>query len=368
MAGKVRNFFAAGHTARGYYSLFNSVLAGLDRLYFLIGGPCTGQSTVIKQIGDTMSSRGYDIELLHCASDDASVDGVIVPELKLGVVDGTAVRTVEPQAPGAVEEYVSIGGAWDLNQLRKQKEHILTRNKQMTKTFQQAYNTFADALRIHDEWEKIYIDNLDPVKANNLAHRVIEQMFSNKALTKPSHARHMFLGAATPKGPVDFVQNLTEEMDKRYFIKGRPGSGKSSMLKKVAAAAKERGFDVEIYHCGFDPHSLDMVLLPELKTAIFDSTAPHEHFPDREGDEVIDMYAHAIAPGTDETHATQINDIRERYSAKMQQATSCLSQGKELRDQLDAIYRHATDFAKLKEIQTGIQAEIDAFAAEQATV
>ncbi|MFS8579800.1 MAG: hypothetical protein LOD88_07235, partial [Novibacillus thermophilus] len=80
------------------------------------------------------------------------------------------------------------------------------------------------------------------------------------------------------------------------------------------------------------------------------------------------MYAHAIAPGTDETHATQIHDIRERYSAKMRQATSCLSQAKELWDQLDAIYRHATDFAKLKEIQTGIQAEIDAFAAEQATV
>ena len=34
-------------------------------------------------------------------------------------------------------------------------------------------------------------------------------------------------------------------------------------------------FDVEIYHCGFDPHSLDMVIVREVGIAIFDSTSPH---------------------------------------------------------------------------------------------
>lgn len=48
--------------------------------------------------------------------------------------------------------------------------------------------------------------------------------------------------------------------------------------KKIAAAAESRGFDVEMYHCGFDPESIDMVLVRELKFCVFDSTNPHEYF------------------------------------------------------------------------------------------
>ena len=365
MTGKVRNYYAAGNTARGFHSLFDSVLEKLDRVYILKGGPGTGKSTLMKKIGETMSRRGYDIELLHCASDNGSIDGVIVTGLKLGVVDGTAPHVIEPKAPGAIEEYVNLGAAWDSCKLETHKEAILNLNKQIEETYQQAYDTFAHALRIYDEWEKIYIDNLDSVKADNIALHLIEQCFNEKRLTKQSDVRHMFLGAATPKGPVDFVQNLTEDMDKRYFIKGRPGTGKSSLFKKIAATAEIRGFDAEVYHCGFDPNSLDMVLLPELGTAVFDSTAPHEHFPNRASDEMIDLYAHAVTPGTDEKYAAAINDIRKRYSAKMKKATSDLAQAKKLRDQQEAIYMNAMDFHKLEQIQKDIQTEIDEFAAKK---
>ena len=44
-----------------------------------------------------------------------------------------------------------------------------------------------------------------------------------------------------------------------------------------------------------------MVIVRELGFAIFDSTAPHEYFPSREGDEIIDMYALIVTPGTDES-------------------------------------------------------------------
>ena len=77
---------------------------------------------------------------------------------------------------------------------------------------------------------------------------------------------------------MDYVPNLTENIRKRYFLKGRPGR-KINSFEKLASVALNRGFDVEIYHCGFDPNSLDMVILRELDIAIFDSTAPHEYFP-----------------------------------------------------------------------------------------
>ncbi|MGQ0517369.1 hypothetical protein ACT453_45340, partial [Bacillus sp. D-CC] len=95
--------------------------------------------------------------------------------------------------------------------------------------------------------------NIDFNKANELTDQLIQKLFTDKS-GKQSLVKHRFLGAATPKGAVDFVPNLTEGLPHRYFIKGRPGSGKSTMLKKLAKEAEEKGFEVEVYHCGFDPN------------------------------------------------------------------------------------------------------------------
>lgn len=361
MAGNVRNYFAAGHTARGFYDLFDSVLGGLERVYILLGGPGTGKSTLMEKIGEEMRARGYGIERLHSASDNGCIDGIIIRDLNVGIVDGTAPNVITPQAPGAVERYVTLESAWDTQQLNAHKGKIKHLNTQMNECYAQAYDTFAKALRIHDEeLERIFVANLDVSKANELSERLIERFYSQHSRPKQPQMRHAFLGAATPEGPVDFIQNLTADVNKRYFIKGPPGSGKSHMMKKILREAERRGFDAEVYHCGFDPHSIDMVLLPELGIAIFDSTDPHEHFPERDGDDIIDMSKEAIAPHTSEKYAAAINESHGRYKSTMKAATSRLAQAKTLRDALKAIYAEATDFTKLDTIRQNIQAEIDA--------
>src|SRR5690606_34119962 len=120
------------------------------------------------------------------------------------------------------------------------------------------------------------------------AEELIIELFDGRGGDAPSRGRRLFFGAATPKGAVDYIQELTASLKRRIFIKGRPGSGKSTMLKKLAAAAESRGIAVQVFHCGLDPHSLDMLIFPELSTAIFDSTAPHEYDPNRGGDEILD--------------------------------------------------------------------------------
>lgn len=362
MAGKIRNYYAGGNTARGFYSLFESNLQGLDRLFILKGGPGTGKSSMMKSIGKEYAEQGYDVQYVHCSSDNDSIDGIIIPALKVGVVDGTAPHVIEPKAPGAIEEYVNLGVAWDSQKLAEHKEDIQQITSEISTSFQTAYSLFGEALTIHDEWEKIYIENMDFAKANELTEELIEEFFGEVTLGKKSDIRHRFLGAATPKGAVDFIQNLTEDVADRYFVKGRPGSGKSTMLKKLASAAEQRGFDIEIYHCGFDPNSLDMVVIRELGIAIFDSTAPHEYFPEREGDRIIDVYERAITPQTDEKYADQLQEIKQRYSEKMKEAISYLAKAKDLHDNLECIYINAMDFSKVTEIKQGILAEIDRLA------
>ncbi|RXT08113.1 PRK06851 family protein [Ammoniphilus sp. CFH 90114] len=363
MALKILNYYAGGNTARGFKHFYDSNLQGLDRLFILKGGPGTGKSSLMKSIAEKYSQQGYNLELLHCSSDNDSIDGVLIPGLKVGIVDGTAPHVIEPKAPGAVEQYVNLGSAWDVEKLFVHKNQIQKISAQVSTTFENAYSLFAQALKIHDEWEKIFIENMNFSEANKLTLELIDCLYGDKEPQKDTQQiRHRYLGAATPKGAVDFIQNLTADIGKRYFIKGRPGSGKSTMLKKLAAVAEERGFDVEIYHCGFDPNSLDMVIVRELGFAIFDSTAPHEYFPERDNDEIIDMYKRTIKPGTDEKYADQVEEISGRYSSKMKEAIATLAKAKELHDELEKIYIEAMDFGKVNQIQAEIELEIDKFA------
>ena len=359
MAGKIRHYFAGGNTAKGFYNLYDSNLQGLERLFILKGGPGTGKSSLMKAIGNEWTEKGYDIELLHCSSDNDSIDGVIIPAIKAGIADGTAPHIIEPQAPGAVEEYINLGEAWDAGALRLHKKEIQRLTAQIGQYFQKAYITFSEALAIHDDWEKVYISSMDFKKADELTKRLTESFFGKMDLNKKADVRHRFLGAAAPKGAIDYVPNLTEDVAKRYFIKGRPGSGKSTLLKKLAKAAEERGIDTEIYHCGFDPHSLDMVIFRELGIAIFDSTAPHEYFPSRDGDEIIDMYELLIAPGTDEIFEDTLQHISSQYKTKMSDAISYLAKAKEWHDELESIYVEAMDFSVVDQIRKMISQEID---------
>lgn len=359
MAGKIINYYAGGNTARGFYSLYEECLEGLDRIFILKGGPGTGKSTVMKDIGTKWVEKGFDIEFLHCSSDNNSIDGVIIPSLKVGVVDGTAPHVIEPKAPGAVEEYVNLGEAWDSEKLALQKSRIIDLTKQISTAFNTAYSNFVEALKIHDDWEKIYIESMDFNEANKLTEKLVESFFESMSLNKKASIKHRFLGAATPKGAIDFVPNLTEDIPKRFFLKGRPGSGKSTMLKKIAKEGEERGFDVEIYHCGFDPYSLDMLIFRELGIAIFDSTAPHEYFPSRQGDEIIDLYGTVIKAGTDEIFANKIEVYANNYKQKMSEAISYLAEAKGLRDELESIYIDAMDFSVVTSFKEKIIEEIE---------
>lgn len=86
-----------------------------------------------------------------------------------------------------------------------------------------------------------------------------------------------FLGANSPQGFFSLYDGFTNprEGDFLWAIKGGPGCGKSSFMKRIGAAAESAGLDVEYIHCSGDPDSLDGVYLPQRRVAYVDGTAPH---------------------------------------------------------------------------------------------
>ena len=98
-------------------------------------------------------------------------------------------------------------------------------------------------------------------------------------------ARHdsidFFLGATTPAGFKGYFEPLRHEPGMQmYLIKSGPGCGKSTLMKRLARAAEQRGELTQRIHCASDPDSLDGVILPGQHRAIVDATAPHVVEPD----------------------------------------------------------------------------------------
>lgn len=358
MIENASHYFARGNTAHGAHFLYKSAFQGLDKLLVLTGPPGTGKSTIIRKLADSLVDRGQHVQCFHSPLRPDELDGIIATELKVGIVDQQACEWFAESGAGATIEF-DFGAALDNRGISTETlERIEELKGKLVAAYSIAYESFATALRIHDEWETFYIESMDFGKADQITQELIQELYAGHENGTPTLARHLFFGAATPKGAFDFIQSLTGQLDRRIFIKGRPGSGKSTLLKKLAAAAEEKGIEVQVFHCGFDPNSLDMLIFPRLSTAIFDSTSPHEYFPDRDGDEILDMYVRTMAPGTDETYAAEIAGIKERYSAKMKEATSHLAAAEAIDSQIKSFYTAATDFSIVEQLRLQLQSEL----------
>lgn len=105
--------------------------------------------------------------------------------------------------------------------------------------------------------------------------------------------RHLFPGSNTSQGFYPFFQYImpTNEARRIFYIKGGPGTGKSSLMYKIAKVFLDKGYSVEFFHCSSDNESLDAIKIKELNIALIDGTAPHMNDPSIPGavDEILNL-------------------------------------------------------------------------------
>ncbi len=144
-----------------------------------------------------------------------------------------------------------------------------------------------------------------------------------------------FLGANSPRGFYSLYDQLIplEHARAVYILKGGPGCGKSTLMKKVAQRAQELGLPVECILCSGDPASLDAVVLPSLQVALVDGTAPHVVEPKCPG--AVEHYVNlggcydtaALAPLREE-----ISKYMSAYQSCYPRAYRCLAAAAQLRE------------------------------------
>lgn len=324
------HLFAISNVPR-HVSFYGSNYARLDRCVRLSGYPHAVLEKIISGVYSRAQEENTPAEIVHHCLDN-TMQGIIFPQRSCGVF---GFDTYDPD---------------ELNYLSNARDGAIASIKE---NINRAREIFTNARALHDEQEKIYIAHMDFDAADRLTKETIHMLFDGKGLDSPGTEVHRFFGAATVDGNVNYIPEVTKDIPKRYLIKGRPGTGKSTFLKKIAQTAVSRGFRTEIYHCSLDPDSLDLVAVRELGFCLFDSTAPHEYFPERPEDEIIDIYKTCVTPGTDEKYQAELDRSQKAYKEMIASGVSFLKKAKEESDRYDAALP-AIDEAVLKQVVQGI--------------
>lgn len=87
---------------------------------------------------------------------------------------------------------------------------------------------------------------------------------------------YFFLGANSGEGFYSlYDQMLNGQFDDLLILKGGPGCGKSTFMRRMGEAMERAGERVVYINCSGDPESLDGAIFLDRNTAVVDGTSPH---------------------------------------------------------------------------------------------
>ena len=106
-------------------------------------------------------------------------------------------------------------------------------------------------------------------EVNLITANLIDEIFKSvESSNRNNDVKHCFGSALSPIGHVEFTDTVLEDIDKIYYLDGALGTGKSTMLNRIANKAIEKGLDVEILHAPLLPEKIETIVIRDLSIAI----------------------------------------------------------------------------------------------------
>lgn len=178
---------------------------------------------------------------------------------------------------------------------------------------------------------------------------------------KGSKDIRFFLGSNTKRGFVPLFDKLKdpESGHRFYILKGGPGSGKSTLMKRIAKTLEENKHYIEYMPCASDPDSLDAIYDHDAQIVIVDGTAPHTLDPDYPGayDMIINL-GDAWTGDEIEPNKKEIIKLNHEISKCHNMATACIKSAAALLDHNRMIAGEYLNQAAIGELVQAITAKL----------
>ncbi len=249
------HYLAGGNTARGFVSCFADILprAQQKRMFYLKGGPGVGKSTLMKRFAKAAQEKGHPAEYFHCSSDPDSLDGVSLPTLGIGMMDGTAPHSYDPAVPGARDTLISLGDFLDEAALTPHAGEIAAIQQQISARFARCYRYLAASEQV--------LCAAPAAEDETQARELADEWAKELPLRGGSGSvRRLFGSAFTPKGRMD-VTDLSA-FERRKTIEVPIGGHATALMERITQRATERGLHAVQLLDPLIPQRISHVLIP----------------------------------------------------------------------------------------------------------
>ena len=329
-------YFAAANTADGFISYFDRIFdpSVLDDLYIIKGGPGTGKSSVLRRVAEAAEKRGYTVEYYYCSSDPSSLDGILIPKLSFGMLDGTSPHMTDPVYPGAVDTVFDIYPYLNAKLLKQRREDIkaLTDKNKLLHRRSAAYRRFAgDAEREAAVLMETCIDKQKLLSAVNRAATVK----GGQGISE-----HRQISAFSTKGKVT-LQTLENMARTKIGVCDEHGSAYMFMNELKNALIKKH---VPFYY------SLDTLLPQRCETILIKESGEYFSITGRMADTDRKAYDRLINMKRFIKTDT-LKDVRGRLrlckkirDTLENEAQRLIAEAGRVHDRLEAVYNGAVDF------------------------
>lgn len=347
MEQKYNARFLGANTPEGFISLFDELYDPAEdwRAYIIKGGPGTGKSRLMRRVADELEQAGYTAQRVLCSSDPDSLDGVIFPQIRACIADGTSPHVIEPRFPGAVEELVNLGDYWDAEQLRVHAEGIRAAALKNSAYHQRCIGFLSAAGSLANDTLRIALECANTDKIAAYASRFAAREFG-AGHGRVGRESRCFLSAITPKGFVMCAALIAEQCDRVIVLDDAYGAVSSLILDRLRSYALAAGLDVTACLCPMSAGKLiEHLIIPKLRLCLFTANRFHpapeaplrrihaRRFMDEEGMK---------------THRYRLHFNAKAEAELLAEAIHMLENAKETHDMLEAFYIPAMDFKKVE--------------------
>jgi len=330
-----KHFYLGANTPYGFFSYYDNIISQYEarKIYCIKGGPGTGKSSFMKKCAEKMIKEGYDVEFMHCSSDDDSLDGILIKGKNIALLDGTSPHITDPKNPGAVDTIINLGDFWDEEKIYKNKDNIISTNKKIGENFKRAYKYLKAAKAFYDDLEVIYQKSYDEYEREVFVKEIYDTYFANMPVCPiKGSERKLFATAITPSGFSQRLNTIFEGLNVK-ILKGYTGN----ILEKISDFAISRGFDVEKYYCIMEPYSkCEHLIIEELNLAFCTSNEFHGY----DNGEVIEFNKKPYLENE------RLYDIK-MYTEILNKTADTIKNSKKMHDELEKYYIPNMNFKKI---------------------
>ncbi len=345
----MEKYFAAANTEAGFFSLFDEVFSpeSFRRIYILKGGPGTGKSTLMREIGLAAEREGYAVEYICCSSDPDSLDGITIPSLSAAVLDGTAPHITDPVYPGVSEHTVNLEEAFDCEALSEKREEIFALIRAKKEAYRTAYRFLCAAGSLEKERDALTASFFLREKAESAVQRLLSSFHS----VKQGAQKIRYISAISCNG-MKTLNTLRSRAKKIYAVTDKHGLG-GYFMNTLCEAVCTAKLDATICPSPLVYAHKEAIFLEGENVLFILSDEKEAQYADK----IINCMRFVKRESVSERKG------RLRFSEKceeavMEGALSALSEAGDFHRKAEKIYTACVDFSKINAIKERMISEI----------